>query len=363
MLYYLIGAKNSIPSGAVWSATKQLLLAMALGSRSLSLFIVNVEGGMVRRMWWQLLTHSPSSVSRSIKLARARLGDATIHLPPPSTIIEHRKRAVARSTCGAKTDKQQIQGRKNRFVARTSQPRQYHALSPSNKIRRVPLQTSPCPPSKLAIIWQWSEHNLSRPLQRSSTRQKFARLNYNLVQHAHINLTSSHNRRHPAEATTPSKEFLCSQQQNQSPKRKKNAARYWAREDDWRVVTPRSMSRKTEMNLRVSPWWAFKTPDIGNTEQEYERKEKRERDIELEPRVIKTGNYWRITQENSNISYYLLVAQSSSETPRLESVLDPLLVKVQLMWSVASTGIHAEQYLEIVRDYILLWAEGKGTHT
>jgi hypothetical protein len=53
------------------------------------------------------------------------------------------------------------------------------------------------------------------------------------------------------------------------------------------------------------------------------------------------GNYWGTTQENSSITYYLLGARNSSETPRSEGVLDLLWAKVLLMAPVPSACIRA----------------------
>ena len=88
---------TKLSSGAEGSAAKQVLLHTASGSRPSSLSIASVEGGAVRSVRRRLLAHPLSSTSRSVKLARARLGGATNHLPPParsSSAAQERRPAV-----------------------------------------------------------------------------------------------------------------------------------------------------------------------------------------------------------------------------------------------------------------------------
>ena len=60
-------------------------------------------------------------------------------------------------------------------------------------------------------------------------------------------------------------------------------------------MTPWSISRKTESNHRGCRCWAFKMSEINGTKREYDMEDKiKKRDIELESRGIKTGNYWVI---------------------------------------------------------------------
>ena len=102
-----------LSSGAEGLATKQVLLQTALGGQPLFLSIASVNGGAVRSVRQRLLAHPLSSTSRSVKLARARLGGATEHLPPPaqsSSAAQERRLAVRaeprRTSARTKADKQ-----------------------------------------------------------------------------------------------------------------------------------------------------------------------------------------------------------------------------------------------------------------
>ena len=84
-------------SGAEGSAAKQVHLQTASGSRTSSLCIASIEGEAVEGARRDLRARQTSSTSRSVKLARARPGGATKHLPPParsSSAAQERRPAV-----------------------------------------------------------------------------------------------------------------------------------------------------------------------------------------------------------------------------------------------------------------------------
>ena len=109
------------PSRAEGSAAKQLHLQTASGSRTSSLCIASIEGEAVEGARRDLRARQPSSTSRSVKLARARPGGATKHLPPP-----------ARSSSAAQERRPAVRAEPRRTSARTKVGKQDPLLLQAN---------------------------------------------------------------------------------------------------------------------------------------------------------------------------------------------------------------------------------------
>ena len=203
-------------SGAEGSAAKQVHLQTASGSRTSSLCIASIEGEAVEGARRDLRARQPSSTSRSVKLARARPGGATKHLPPParSSSAAQERRPAVRAEPRRTSKRSKADGRDPPLVQAdldeitAADLNKIAAFSPFK-------QDSKSPTADISLPIEQARNQrvvIGTPARRAMAEARRETKTYppepTYFKLAGINLTSGHSRRHPVEATKSSEVSL-----------------------------------------------------------------------------------------------------------------------------------------------------------